>query len=205
MKGYIVTCIFAISTIAMLGQRTPDRVTRADSNRVYTDLKKALASEKPVFRLDLTRKRLRKIPPEIFEFTELRELTLNRNRIAEVPAEIAKLTKLEVLSMSRNRLKEFPPAICNLRALITLDLSDNELSRIPDEIHRLENLEELILWSNMIAYFPGSMMRMNRLRLVDLLNNEMNMYEHDRLRGLLPDAELVLSPPCNCIFDDDDE
>jgi hypothetical protein len=57
----------------------------------------------------------------------------------------------------------------------------------------------------MIGYYPGSLMRMENLRLVDLLNNEMNAYEQERLHELLPKTELILSPPCNCIFDDEED
>ncbi len=203
MKTLLLVVLLVVSRL--LTAQDVIQITRADSNRVYTSMKAVLASEKPIFRLDLTRSRLKKIPPEVFELTELRELILDRNKIKEVPADITKLKNLEKLSISKNRLKDFAPAICNLRKLRYLDLSDNEIARLPDEIHRLEYLEELILWSNMIGYYPTSLIKMKRLKFVDLLNNEMNGYEQERILSLLPDTEILMSPPCNCIFDDDIE
>jgi len=92
-----------------------------------------------------------------------------------------------------------------MRSLVRIDLSDNDVDRIPDEIHRLLNLKELILWSNVIGYYPTSLLRMEQLILVDLLNNEMSVQEQERIKTLIPKAELKLSTPCNCTFYDGDE
>lgn len=176
-----------------------------DTCKVYTSVEKALAADQPVYRLDLTRSRLRKIPPELFTLTSLQELILDRNKLKSIPAEILELKNLQHLSVSRNKLSTFPPVLCNLRSLRKLNLSSNEIQRIPDEIHRLQKLEELILWSNLIGYYPTTLMRLDSLRYLDLLHNEMNDSEQERVRQLLKDTEIKFSPPCDCTFQDPDE
>ncbi|MFT5921419.1 MAG: hypothetical protein ACI8TS_000749, partial [Flavobacteriales bacterium] len=52
---------------------------------------------------------------------------------------------------------------------------------------------------------PTSLLRMEQLILVDLLNNEMSVQEQERIKTLIPKAELKLSTPCNCTFYDGDE
>lgn len=198
---------FVIFLVVMpfLGKAQKVAYASLDTCKVYTSLESALAADQPVYRLDLTRSRIRKIPLELFTLTTLQELILDRNKIKTIPSEIVQLENLQHLSVSRNRLTTFPPVLCNLRALVRLDLSSNEVDRIPDEIHRLQNLEELILWSNLIGYYPTTLMRMKSIKVVDLLHNEMSEPEQERVRKLLEGVDLKLSPPCDCTFADPDE
>lgn len=202
MKG-IIFCLGMLLCLTCVGQLDP--LPGMDTLRVYTKVETAMTNPKMVKRLDLSRKRLKEIPPEVFLFTELEELILDRNKLQSIPAEITQLKKLRHLSISKNDLEDFPPIICNLRTLERLDLSDNEIGKLPDEIHRLQNLKELILWSNIIGYYPTSLIRMKSLVYVDLLNNEMNDQEQERVVNLLKDAEIKLSPPCDCTFYDEED
>lgn len=199
----VLTCVLLLLPLGIFGQGEPE-VQMDDSSRVYTSLKAALQAEEPVYRLHLVRERYRKFPEEIFQFTELRELILDRNKIKEIPSDIVKLTHLEHLSISRNKLTSFPPVVCNLKKLKRLDLSSNDITQIPDEIHRLQKLEVLAIWGNIIGYFPSTLIRLDALRYLDLLHNEMSEQEQERLRNLLPETDLNLSPPCNCTFDDEE-
>lgn len=202
MKQLLLLVSLAITFVAQ-GQLEP--LAGMDTLKVYRSLEAALNAELPVKRLDLTRQKLKYFPEEIFQLTELEELILDRNKIRVIPGEITKLKKLRHLSISRNNLDKFPPHLCSVRSLERLNLSQNEIAKLPDEIHRLINLKELILWSNVIGYYPTTLIRMKELKYVDLLHNEMNDQEQERVRNLLKDATINLSPPCDCTFYDEDD
>jgi Leucine-rich repeat (LRR) protein len=197
--------VFILLALPSLAKSQEVDYASLDTCKVYTSIESALEADGPVYRLDLTRSRLRKLPPELFQLTSLQELILDRNKLKTIPPEIVELKNLQHLSVSRNKLTTFPPVLCNLRSLVRLDLSSNEVDKIPDEIHRLQNLEELILWSNLIGYYPTTLMRLKSIKVVDLLHNEMSEPEQERIRQLLEGVDLKLSPPCDCTFADPDE
>lgn len=171
---------------------------------LYTSLKEALAVEDPrtIFRLDLSRQRLRSVPEELARFTELRELRLDRNKLDTLPAFLDRFSHLEIFSAQENALTAFPTAMWSWPQLRELHLGDNWIERIPIDIDALTHLEELTLWSNVIENFPVSLSELPRLRRVDLLYNDMTAEEQELLRMWLPDVEVVLSEPCRCEFDD---
>ena len=178
---------------------------KLDTARVYTSLEEALVNPSLVYRLDLSKKKLKKIPQEVFMLINLNELKLETNKITDIPSQITGLRHLQRISLSRNRIETFIPELCRLSNLVILDLSDNYIGEIPDGIRRLQALKELILWSNMIHYYPTEMGQLEKLERLDLLHNEMNIHEQDRLKNLLPNTYIHFSEPCNCFFDDEGE
>jgi len=171
---------------------------------VYTDLKEALLlnNASAVYRLDLSKKRLREVPEEIAQFVELRELRLDRNKLTALPEFLNQLPHLEIFSAEENELKAFPEAMWHWPALRELHLGNNWIERIPLDIDNLQHLEVLSLWSNVIGSFPASLSELGSLRLLDLLNNDMTIEEQELLRIWLPNVQLDLSPPCRCDFED---
>ncbi|MDG2247321.1 MAG: leucine-rich repeat domain-containing protein [Flavobacteriales bacterium] len=200
---YVCTFLLLLFSAHIRAQDVPFEML--DTAKVYYTLEAALNADLPVYRLDLTKSGLKEIPAELCTLSSLQELILDRNKLKSLPQEISKLKNLQAISVSKNKLESFPDFLCNMRSLVRIDLSDNEVDRIPDEIHRLINLKELILWSNVIGYYPSSLIRMEQLTLVDLLHNEMSVQEQERIKTLIPVAELKLSPPCNCTFYDSEE
>ncbi|MBI1266058.1 MAG: hypothetical protein GC193_01370 [Cryomorphaceae bacterium] len=201
--------LFALSIFVSAGalsQTLTDTIPYAElrTAKMFRSAEEALETPEPVYRLDLSGKRLKEIPPEVFELKYLQELILDKNKLHELPAELLQLKNLQRLSVSHNHLEEFPAFVCNLKNLRYIDFSDNEISKLPDEIHRLQKLEELILWSNIIGYYPGTMMRLTNLKLLDLMHNEMSINEQERIFNMFPDTEVKVSPPCNCTFDDEE-
>ncbi len=75
--------------------------------------------------LDLSRKGIKTIPPEIGKLTSLTELNLSENRITQIPEAISKLTSLTSLNLWRNRISQIPEAIAKLTKLKVL--LDNRL------------------------------------------------------------------------------
>jgi len=101
-----------------------------------------------VTEVNLYRKNLRTLPPEIWNLTNLETLYLSFNQIKTLPPEIGNLTNLKVLFLSRNKLTTLPPKIGKLKNLEELYLGDNELTTLPPEIGNLTKLENLNLYNN---------------------------------------------------------
>ena len=93
--------------------------------------------------LDLSRRELTELPPEIGNLTNLTELNLSSNQLATLPPEIWQLTKLIVLDLQNTKLATLPPEIGNLTNLTELKLSCNPLVTLPPEIGQLTKLTRL--------------------------------------------------------------
>jgi Leucine-rich repeat (LRR) protein len=146
------------------------------TTRLYKSLAQASANPDSVFRLDLSKQKTRKFPPEVSQFKNLHYLNLARNKIKEIPKEITLLTKLEVLVLNRNLIEVLPPELGSLSNLVTLELWDNEITVFPDEMKNLKNLRKLELRG--ILFTPE---------------------EQNRILSLMPEeCRVYMSPPCNC-------
>lgn len=168
--------------------------------RLFKSLKSAASvSPDSVYRLSLKGKKLKEIPPEVFQFKNLRELDLTRNRIEYLPNEINQLKKLEKLNLSKNRLKEINPQIGACTELRWLDLGKNELTKLPDQICLLEKLEYLQLWANEITSLPTKFYKLKNIRQIDMRAIIISESEREEINDQLPkQAEVLFSPPCNC-------
>ncbi len=94
------------------------------------------------------------IPPEIGNLTNLIELSLDLNQLSgPIPPEIGNLANVWILELCCNRLSgAIPPEIGNLTDVWILGLFENELSGpIPPEIGRLSNLSSLGLDHNQLS------------------------------------------------------
>src|SRR5436309_5088834 len=100
--------------------------------------------------LNLTRRNLKQLPPEIGLLTNLQELYLFKNQLEQIPPEIGKLTNLQVLHLENNLLEQLPPQIGKLTRLRLLSLSANRLNRLPPQIGELTSLQKLYLGNNQL-------------------------------------------------------
>ena len=174
---------------------------------VYTDLARALAAKsagETVLRLNLSRKKLRTIPPELGDLTDLKELTLDRTKINGLPMALEKLQHLEYFSANGNKMTDFPEVILSWYDLEYLSLGNNLIDSIPLNIDRLGKLRTLNLWSNLIAFFPASLGDLTQLHSLDLTTNDMTEEEQSQLKTWInASTKLLLSAPCRCDFDND--
>ncbi len=104
--------------------------------------------------LDLSRKGIEKIPPEIAQLKNLTTLFLDRNQITAIPDAITQLANLTSLSLSNNQITAIPDAIAQLENLTELYLHSNQITAIPDVIEQLENLKVLDLRRNLLPIPP---------------------------------------------------
>lgn len=165
----------------------------------YTTLEEALSATKDsVFSLKL-KARLKEVPSEVFtEFPNLQWLDLSKNRIKELPPQLGLLKKLKKLILFKNKIEALPPEIGELEDLRELIVNQNELETLPEEIGNLKKLRYIDMWSNNITGLPGSMAEMWALQEVDLRVIVMTEAEQENIRDMLPDIKVHMDEHCNC-------
>ena len=114
---------------------------RWQDSRLYTSISKASAAREqgtPIYRLDLSKQKLKALPVEIWEWTELREVILDRNRITTLGSELKAFVFLERFSANSNRITRFPKALIEMYQLVELHLGDNLIDSIPLNIDKCQ-------------------------------------------------------------------
>jgi internalin A len=104
--------------------------------------------------LDLSRKHLTYLPPEICQLTNLTGLSLEGNYLTALPPEIGQLTNLTKLYLGGNKLTTLPIEIGQLTKLTELDLIVNLLTTLPPEICQLTGLTKFNLRFNPLVSPP---------------------------------------------------
>ncbi len=103
--------------------------------------------------LDLSRKKIIKLPENLALLNNLKILFLNNNQLITLPESITKLKNLECLYLENNQLKSLPKNIGDLESLQELDLANNQLNTLPKSIEKL-SLERMMISDNPITSFP---------------------------------------------------
>lgn len=165
----------------------------------FTSLEEALAAPRDsVYSLKL-KGRLKQIPPEVFtSFPNLQLLDLSKNRIREIPPSIGLLKKLKKLILFKNLIETLPAEIGELTDLQMLIINQNELVSLPTEISKLKRLRYLDMWSNNITVLPRSMIEMPALEEVDLRVIVMTQHEQEAIKETLPNVKIQMDQHCNC-------
>lgn len=121
--------------------------------------------------LDLSNRRLTKLPEDIAQCTYLTKLYLSRNSLKNVD-ELSSLPDLQVLAVANNSLTQFPIAISSSSSkLKDLLLSDNLLTDIPGTILRFPNLVKLDLMANKLTDIPPTVLSITSLTTLNLAWN----------------------------------
>ncbi|MFZ4557596.1 MAG: COR domain-containing protein [Pseudanabaena sp.] len=131
------------------------------------------------------------LPCEIFKLSNLKKLNLSGNRISSIPSDIGNLIELTSLYLNRNQIEEIPNLIANLINLTTLNLSSNQIKEIPHAISNLANLTTLSLYSNQIKEIPHAISNLTNLTTLVLYSNEITVIP-DEIANLANLNKLVL-------------
>ena len=127
--------------------------------------------------LNLWKKHLGRVPPEVWARTELEGLVLADNDLEEIPEEIGRLQRLRMLDLGHNRLRQVPEALGELEGLSDfLYLHDNRLASLPGSMARLKRLRYLNVSENQFTTFPEAICAMSglaELRVTDNLMEEL--------------------------------
>jgi hypothetical protein len=123
--------------------------------------------------------KIRELPSEIGEFTELECIDLCDNKITKFPPEFWTLPHLSQLSLGKNGLTRIPPEIGQLKNLKELSLVCNELAVLPKEIENLTNLKKLHLDWNKFVTFPTEIGKLTALMTLTLECNKLETLPSD--------------------------
>ncbi len=198
-----ITTIFIFLTIcsASIAQKTPIvYYDSQDNGKTYTSLQEALMEPEKVYRLKLTKLANRdSLPEELFNLTELRELTVKGCRLCVLNQNICKLSKLEILNLDRNKLLRLPESIGKLTNLKFLCISRNILETLPNSISNLTQLVCIDAWDNPLYILPESIISLqNSLKTLDLRQIPLTKSEYNAVQELLPNTEILFTDICEC-------
>ncbi|VBB77222.1 Putative protein of unknown function [Podospora comata] len=128
---------------------------------------------KPGLTIDLSRKKIAKLPEEIVDIIkdELERLALSHNYLETIPSRLPECTSLRYLNVRQNQIKEFPLALCDLKSLEILDLGRNQLQTLPPEIIKLSSLKVFSIHKNQITKLPLCLAEMPSLSVIKLEGN----------------------------------
>ena len=167
--------------------------------RLYRSIEETSLNPDSVTRIRLKGKKLKRIPPEVYGFKNLRELDLRKNRITSLNDSLALIEKLEVLRLSRNQIHFLDNSINKLKNLKYLDLGMNPLKSMPNALINLHNLEFLEIWGTEITSFPNHAGEENmNLKWLDMRNILLTQSEKEEIKNLFPKAIIYFSEGCNC-------
>ncbi len=169
-----------------------------DTVRTYRILERALQHPDSVYRLDLSGKKLKKVPEEMRQLRNLNALDLGRNKLKELPGWMNELQYMQEFSAGRNKFTRIPNTVCQWKHLKRLDLHRNHIEGLPACMGNLKELFSLDLWSNDLGDFPDEISGMKALRFMDLRVIQFSDKEMDRINALLPSVKIYFSQPCNC-------
>ncbi len=129
-------------------------------------LDKAAASK--AGKADLSRLKLKALPPELFTLPAVTALDLSDNPLEAVDARLQALTQLEVLSLARCGLAAAPAVLARMPALEQIDLSGNPISQLPDDWAGLTRLRRLDLRDAELTLVPRVLAELPQLADLDL-------------------------------------
>lgn len=171
-----------------------------DNGRTYTSLEEALAEPQAVYRLKLTKLPSKdSLPGELFQLTELRELTVKGCKLWTLNAQIDKLTHLQYLNLDKNKLVRLPESIGKLSELRFLIVSRNLLETFPESISNLKMLNAIDAWNNPLYVLPESISALkNTLQTLDLRQIPLTKTEFEAMQQLLPNTNILFTDICEC-------
>lgn len=124
--------------------------------------------------------------------TETKTLDLSNRKLEKIPSEVFAMKDLENLNLSGNKLSGAPQAeIRNLKNLRVLDLHDNALTGLPAELGQLANLVELNVSNNALTGLPLELGNLTQLQLLDVSGNDYSTIDLDQITKKLPNTRIV--------------
>lgn len=160
----------AISAALRAGQPVLRPGVRPSHLLALDELDALLPRAEEVTELDLSDRKLRQLPEQLYAFTNLRTLSLADNdAIGGLDERIGELAALEELDVSGTGLTGLPESIGRLRSLRVLNISGNDFTGLPDQLGDLPRLEVLRA-ARLSCPVPDAVARLGTLRELDLSN-----------------------------------
>ena len=199
-RGLFFLIILSVFISTLFAQKTAILYSTDDDGKVYTSIAEALQSDKPVYRLKIKKLENKdSLPEELFQLTELRELTVKGCKLCLLNQNIGKLTKLQYLNLDHNKLLRLPETMGNLTDLRTLVISRNMIETLPESIGNLHQLVTIDAWGNPLYVLPHSISNIsNTLRVLDLRQIPLTKWEYEAMEALLPETDIKFTDICEC-------
>ena len=199
-QRFILFLFLSLWSLSLIAQKTTILYSADDDGKIYTSIAEALQSEKPVYRLKIKKLENRdSLPEELFQLTELRELTVKGCKLFLLNQNIGKLTKLQYLNLDHNKLLRLPETLGNLTDLRTLVISRNIVETLPESIGNLHQLSTIDAWGNPLFVLPHSITNISKtLKVLDLRQIPLTKWEYEDMEVLLPDTDIKFTDICEC-------
>lgn len=97
------------------------------------------------------------IPKELFEFTELENLSLSLTDLKKIPKSIGKFKKLKSLSLSGSKINDIPSEIFNLENLEEINFDNNRFKEFPKQLLKLKKLKSISFNFNKIRFIKNEL------------------------------------------------
>ena len=200
MKRYIFLFLSIFLATTLFAQKPIIRYAPDDDGTIYTSVEAALKADKPVYRLKITKLAKKdSLPEELFQLTELRELTVKGCKLFLLNQNIGKLTKLQYLNLDHNKLLRLPETLGNLTDLRTLVISRNIVETLPESIGNLHQLSTIDAWGNPLFVLPNSITNISKtLKVLDLRQIPLTKWEYEAMEVLLPQTDIKFTDICEC-------
>lgn len=169
-----------------------------DSTKEFYSLESALKDPDHVYRLQLTKKKLKAVPEEIRQLKNLNALDLGKNKLRELPEWMGELVYMQEFRAPQNKFTAMPGSVCRWKNLKRLDLHQNEITGLLPCMGQLKEVVSLDLWSNDLEDFPQEVSGMIGLRFMDLRVIQFDQKEMEHIAELFPRTKIFFSQPCNC-------
>jgi tetratricopeptide (TPR) repeat protein len=124
--------------------------------------------------LSMRNQNFKKIPPQVYDLTGLKQLDLGNNYLTDIAPEIQKLENLEMLNLAKNELSILPPEIAGLKSLKELYIWGNQLALVIPQFCELKNLERVDMSKNSIRSLPDRILELSKLQWLRLTGNPLN-------------------------------
>ncbi len=200
LRNIIAILFITFLFSGIYAQKPIVRYAPDDDGTIYTSVDAALKADKPVYRLKITKLANKdSLPEELFQLTELRELTVKGCKLCRLNQNIYKLTKLQYLNLDHNKLLRLPETIGNLTDLRTLIISRNILEELPERIGNLHQLTTIDAWGNPLYVLPPSITSISKtLKVLDLRQIPLTRWEYEAMEQLLPETDILFTDICEC-------
>jgi Leucine-rich repeat (LRR) protein len=142
--------------------------TQLDMQRTYDNLDSALANPEKVYKLTLTKQKIKMLPEEFGTLVNLQQLIISECKLKEIPMQIKSCKNLQMIVFSSNKIRV-----------------------IPVEMRELKNLEILYLGKNKILEIPNWMGTLTKLRRLDISRNAITPADVANARRMLPKADVT--------------
>lgn len=149
----------------------------------------SLSCSPEYYKYDGTRYKLFRNVPE--KGVQIRALDIS-NITEKIPPEIFQQTELIYLNLSSKDLETISFQICGLTSLKVLLLNNNSgLTDLPECISELKNLEVLSIVGCEIDSLPTKLGAMQHLKTLAIAGNRFTGDELEELKSLLPETKVI--------------